>query len=137
MRRRRGESITQMRDTWVCAHCGKTNTVQMVYCDGCGEQREDETAAPERVVPMPIDAKRSFFRRVVAKIFGRWVACSYCGKFYTARCHSNDVNLFLPLPQNGRCCPDGHEGYVDEFVGAGTIRHWFDLVEQEREAHRC
>lgn len=55
--------------------------------------------------------------------------CSYCGSMYK-KCHSDKVNLLMPLPQNGRCCPNGHEGYVDEFTGYATIRHWFDLVKK-------
>jgi len=35
-------------NTWRCAHCGKNNPVGMVWCDGCGEQREDKPAGGGR-----------------------------------------------------------------------------------------
>lgn len=58
--------------------------------------------------------------------------CSYCGKMYK-KCHSEKVNLFMPLPQNGRCCPDGHEGYVIEFLGFAEVKHTFDFVKNPPE----
>ncbi|MCF7834886.1 hypothetical protein K9M48_02410 [Candidatus Gracilibacteria bacterium] len=69
--------------------------------------------------------KISLFRSVMSKLSGY---CSYCGKRYVS-CHSEKVNLFFPLPQNGKCCPDGHEGYVDVFMGWGNCRQTFDLIE--------
>jgi len=54
--------------------------------------------------------------------------CRYCGKRYV-KCHSDKINVLMPLPQNGRCCPDGHEGYTDEFTGFAIMRHWFDNIK--------
>ncbi len=55
--------------------------------------------------------------------------CSYCGKLYVG-CHSDDINTIFPLPQNGRCCPDGHEGYTKEFIGlAGFIYKKFENIK--------
>lgn len=64
----------------------------------------------------------TIWRRILSKLPFH---CSYCGKKYV-KCHSNKINILMPLPQNGRCCPDGHEGYTDEFIGFDIIRHWFD-----------
>lgn len=56
--------------------------------------------------------------------------CNYCG-FKYVDAYSTNVNLLVPLPQNGRCCPHGHEGYVDEVVSldGSFIRHEFDNLE--------
>jgi len=54
--------------------------------------------------------------------------CGYCGKRYVD-CYSRKVNILMPIPINGKCCPNGHEGYVDEFVGWGTVRYKFDYIK--------
>lgn len=81
-----------------------------------------------QIVPKVITQKKSILRTIIAFLFGKHWACSYCGKFYTAKCHTDKINIFYPIPQNGRCCPDGHEGYTDEFTGYAIIRYHFDFV---------
>lgn len=71
----------------------------------------------------PIE-KVSKWRRLLSKLPFH---CKHCGKKYIS-CHGGNVNILVPLPQNGKCCPDGHEGYVDEFMLYGTVRHWIDNV---------
>ncbi len=68
----------------------------------------------------------SFLRNITKHIIG---FCKYCGKKYV-NCHSNDLNLFFPLPQNGKCCPNGHEGYTEQFMGWGIIVNKFDNVKK-------
>lgn len=68
----------------------------------------------------------SLWRRFLSRFVG---FCSYCGKGYVP-CHSKEMNLLLPLPQNGKTCPDGHEGYVDRMeLWGGKTRYLFDLVK--------
>jgi hypothetical protein len=82
----------------------------------------------EQVVQKPI-VKLNWYRKIM-----RFMPyhCSYCGKLYR-RCHSNKINMLMPNPQNGKCCPDGHEGYVVEFTGYCEIIHWFDFVKNKNE----
>lgn len=83
----------------------------------------------QQIVPKEIPGRISLFRKLLIRLFGkRWV-CSYCGKRYSARCHSDKIDLLMPVPQNGRCCPDGHEGYVVRFTGWNYVRDTFDYVE--------
>jgi len=54
--------------------------------------------------------------------------CSYCGKMHV-NCHSKDINIMMPIPQNGKACPDGHEGYVVIFTGYAEFVKRFDFVK--------
>lgn len=68
--------------------------------------------------------------------FGRWLLarlprfCRYCGKHYV-KCVGGPerFNIFVPLGEQGRCCPDGHEGYLDAFYGYGFARTFVDNVK--------
>jgi hypothetical protein len=84
----------------------------------------------KQVSPKAVPEKLSVVRNIIRVIFGKKLACSYCGRVYV-KCHSKEINLFMPVPQNGKCCPDGHEGYVDEFLGWGVIRKFFDYVKAQ------
>lgn len=35
----------------------------------------------------------------------------------------------IPTPKNGKCCPNGHEGYVKEFTGYSEVTHHYDFVK--------
>lgn len=78
------------------------------------------------VAPQPVPERLSLWRRLLRRLPG---FCGYCGRKYV-HCHSKRINLLMPLPQNGRSCPLGHEGYVDEIVtpAGDRIRHTFDYV---------
>ena len=78
------------------------------------------------VLPKPI-GKLSIWRKILKHIPG---FCSYCGKRFVP-CHSKDINLWMPVPQNGKCCPDGHEGYTVMFTGFAEVIQWFDFVEKD------
>jgi len=80
----------------------------------------------KRVEPKKL-VEISFFKKVLSKLSG---FCSYCGKKYIP-CHSEKINIFFPLPQNGnsKCCPDRYEGYVYVFMGWGNCRQSFDFVK--------
>jgi hypothetical protein len=54
--------------------------------------------------------------------------CSSCGKMYV-KIHINKMNILMPLPQNGKGCPDGHEGYIMEFIGVGYVKHIFNHLK--------
>ena len=59
--------------------------------------------------------------------------CSYCGKRYKG-CYSDTVSLFHPFPQTGKCCPDGHEGYVVEGCITGdSFKFKFDFVKDDKD----
>jgi len=75
-------------------------------------------------MPMSV-GKVNWFRKCLSILPG---FCSYCGRMYVS-CHSKSISLFLPVPQNGKCCPSGHEGYVDQFVGCGEVRWKFDYIK--------
>lgn len=85
---------------------------------------ETQVKNKEVVEPKAL-SKITLFRAFLSKLPG---FCSYCGKKYVG-CHSKNINIFFPVPQNGKCCPDGHEGYVDIFMGWGTVKNTFDFVE--------
>lgn len=53
--------------------------------------------------------------------------CSYCGKRYIDA-YSKQMNLLFPVPHNGKMCPDGHEGYINENYLCGIIKHKIDNV---------
>lgn len=53
--------------------------------------------------------------------------CRYCGQ-RRVRCSRGELKVLFPVRAEGRCCPDGHEGYVDQFYGYATIRYYFDAV---------
>jgi hypothetical protein len=69
--------------------------------------------------------KLTFWRKVTSMLYHH---CSYCGKRYV-NIHSEDINLFCPLPQNGKGCPDGHEGYIIERGWWVDVVHRFDFME--------
>lgn len=80
----------------------------------------------EQVIPKPVPENLGWWRSLTRRLPG---CCSYCGRLYVP-CHSPKINLFYPVPQNGMCCPDGHEGYVDEHHIPGySTRRRFDLVQ--------
>lgn len=89
-----------------------------------------------RVIPQPFIKKgRGGRARALAihLLGGRWL-CSYCGRRYV-RCHSPALSVVVPLPANGWCCPDGHEGYIDRFLVTGDIvRERFDFLAGQRNA---
>ena len=85
-----------------------------------------ETNEQVTVKPVP---ELNFFMKMMSKLPKN---CSYCGKRYVP-CHSNNVNVFFPLAQNGKCCPDGHEGFVKVFHGWGYVNNWFDFVKNPPE----
>jgi hypothetical protein len=37
--------------------------------------------------------------------------------------------MLNPLGSEGKCCPFGHEGYVDEYFMGNGIRYTFDFVK--------
>ena len=78
----------------------------------------------EQVIPKEL-TNLNLFRKITRYLPYH---CSYCGRFYK-RCHNEKINLLMPIPQNGWCCPDGHEGFIDEFIGCGEIRYKFDFVK--------
>ena len=43
--------------------------------------------------------------------------CGYCGKKY------------IKFPENGKSCPNGHEGYIDIVSGSLLTRNYYDNVE--------
>lgn len=83
------------------------------------------------VTPKPL-GKMNFLRKILSFLPG---FCSYCGKMYVS-CHSKEINIFFPLPQNGKCCPDGHEGYVKSFNGWGIVKTVFDFVESPQNEEK-
>lgn len=78
----------------------------------------------EAIKVKPVPKKLSIFRKLFRNIPG---FCSHCGMKYV-KAHSKKINLLCPVPQNGRFCPNGHEGYIDEFVMVGYVRHSFNNV---------
>lgn len=78
----------------------------------------------DEVKVLPLE-KVTLWRRFLSKLPFH---CRYCGKRYV-NCHSNKINILMPVPQNGKCCPLGHEGYTDEFIGFDIIRHRFDNIK--------
>ena len=36
--------------------------------------------------------------------------------------------MLMPVPQNGKCCPDGHMGYITVFTGYSSVNRYFDQV---------
>lgn len=83
-----------------------------------------QSETEKKISPKPV-RKMSFLRKMLSML--PWF-CSYCGKMYIG-CHSKDINILFPMPQNGKCCPDGHEGYVTSFNGYAEIKTIFDFVE--------
>lgn len=78
----------------------------------------------KRVFPQPVPQDKGPWRWLLSLLPG---FCSYCGKKYIA-CNQG-IDTFTFMPKNGRCCPDGHEGYVDRFIVSGDIaRYTFDYV---------
>lgn len=83
----------------------------------------------QRVSCKPIPKKLSFLAWLSKTVFGGHFSCSYCGKWYT-KCHSKEVDIFMPVGQNGRCCPDGHEGYTKKMIlWGGQMKCKFDYVK--------
>jgi hypothetical protein len=85
--------------------------------------------APMEYVPPP--AKMTIVRRLLSALPG---FCSYCGRSYV-RCSDggSQITPFSPLPNSGRCCPDSHEGYIDQWCLYGTIRYKYDNVAARKE----
>ncbi|WP_417610079.1 hypothetical protein [Owenweeksia hongkongensis] len=79
-----------------------------------------------QITPKPIPPL-SLVKRLLRKL--PWF-CSYCGRLYV-KCHSRTPDGVSPSYAPGRCCPNGHEGYVDEFLGHSTVRRKFDLVKDD------
>lgn len=75
----------------------------------------------------PVPARLSWWRWLLSSLPGH---CSYCGRRYRPAAVSGSFSVFAPLGATGRCCPDGHEGYADQFVlGVGHSRQWADNVK--------
>jgi hypothetical protein len=94
------------------------------------EHIEGDSFVPRRRVTLkPVPSRIGLLRRLVARTLGgRW-ACRYCGKWFV-ECHADRASLLHPLGSNGRCCPDGHEGYTDRELGWGAwCRERFDYVK--------
>ncbi len=85
-------------------------------------QFQNETD-PNLVKPLPIK-KLSLLRVILTKLPS---FCAYCGRHYT-RCYSREAGLY-PLPLMGKCCPNGHEGYIDEYIGHSKVRKRFDMIK--------
>lgn len=81
------------------------------------------TTETDEVKLLPI-GRLTFLRKVLSKLPFH---CKYCGKRYVD-CHSDKINILMPIPQNGKCCPNGHEGYTDEFTGFSINRYHFDKI---------
>lgn len=79
----------------------------------------------KKVKPKKI-GKLSVFRKLIRYMPNH---CSYCGQRYIG-CHSDHVNILYPMPENGKYCPNGHEGYVKSFYGHGYIKHTFDYIKK-------
>lgn len=79
----------------------------------------------KQVLPRPVPERLTLWQKFLAMLPGR---CSYCSKAYVSCNQGWDTFTFLP--KNGKCCPDGHEGHVDQFIITGDIlRHEFDYVK--------
>lgn len=85
----------------------------------------------EKVEVRMVPKKLSIYRFLLSKLPG---FCSYCGKKYVCA-YSNKINLFNPVPQNGKICPNGHEGYMNENILCCIVRHHIDNVKKSQEIH--
>ncbi len=77
----------------------------------------------------PPPATLSWWRWLLARL-PRF--CKYCGKHYVRISGGPErFNPFVPLGENGRGCPDGHEGYLDAFHGYFIERTHVDNVKSQ------
>ena len=82
------------------------------------------TNQAEPVKPKPVPEKLGWLANILRHIP---YFCSYCGKMYI-NCHSPSTSVFS-LGGNGKCCPDGHEGYTKENMGYYVNINKFDYVK--------
>jgi hypothetical protein len=79
------------------------------------------------ITAKPVPNKLTFWQQIKCFLPRH---CGYCGKTYVS-CHSKEVSLLFPVPVTGRCCPDGHMGYVDQMLMTGdVVRYRIDNVKQ-------
>lgn len=77
----------------------------------------------------PPPAKLTWWRKILSFLPG---FCKYCGKRYV-RCSGSEksITASIPLGEDGWCCPDAHEGYLEAFhpIGGYMERTYIDNVE--------
>lgn len=79
-----------------------------------------------QVIVKEVPKSLSLVYKISSKLPG---FCSYCGKRYV-KAYSNNINLLFPYPQEGKICPDGHEGYMIENILCGIIKHKIDNIKK-------